>query len=222
MTVPSSAHDTPTHPADASVAAGTPVRVDRPGDLFHGWAGHATDEIDGRTLHHGRIAVRLDPGHPDLPGGGIRFYKPGDLTETTTGRRAQITLVARHVRSVTAHDVRSPYVEVFWLPVIGPSALWLLRLAAIHTFRGPVTFDMVDLSQRLGLGAGIGPNSSVQRTVRRLEAFHLATWLDDGSLAVARWLPPLSQQKVARLPETLQAAHARYLATSSVAAAVIA
>src|SRR5919205_4035017 len=52
------------------------------------------------------------------------------------------------------HDPRSPYVERFWLPVLGPSTTWLLRLLAAELEVNPAGFelDLAEAAHVLGLG----------------------------------------------------------------------
>src|SRR5579872_2413334 len=53
------------------------------------------------------------------------------------------------------HDPRSHYAERFWLPVLGPSTMWLLRRIASGLERQPEGFEM-DLgaaAKALGLGS---------------------------------------------------------------------
>ncbi len=55
-------------------------------------------------------------------------------------------------------DARHVYVETFWLPVLGPSAVLALRRFADWMDSRPVgvEVDLVDLGASLGLGAGTG------------------------------------------------------------------
>ena len=59
------------------------------------------------------------------------------------------------------HDPRSAYVERFWLPVLGPSTVWLLRRLADQLDRQPDGFelDLVDTARCLGVGMRGGRNS---------------------------------------------------------------
>ena len=54
-------------------------------------------------------------------------------------------------------DALSPYVELFWLPVLGPSATLLLRRLATGLRAKPEGFDLQldEAAQALGLG-GVG------------------------------------------------------------------
>lgn len=107
------------------------------------------------------------------------------------------------------HDPRSPYVERFWLGVIGPTATWLLRRLAARLEESPSGFelDLATTAHELGLGARAGQGSPFVRSIARCCRFGAAEPVDDATLRVRRKLPPLTRAQIARLPEPLQAAH---------------
>jgi hypothetical protein len=134
----------------------------------------------------------------------------------------------------------SSYVETFYLGILGPSTTWLLRhLVTTLEASGDegFTLELPETARRLGLGERSGRNSPLVRTVGRLVRFGLAQLGgegdDDGGvvvdghgygggggagagaddpivLAVRTRVPPLTRPQVNRLPELLQAAHARW------------
>lgn len=106
------------------------------------------------------------------------------------------------------HDPRSSYVEMYWLPVLGPSTTWMLRRLAAHLELSPagVDLDPEELARGLGLGERFGPNAPFSRTVKRCVDFEMAQWRP-GALAVRRRLPPLARRHLRRLPESLQERH---------------
>lgn len=113
-------------------------------------------------------------------------------------------------------DPRAPYVERFWLGVLGPSTTWLLRRVAAGFDRCPEGFEMSlgETAQALGLGDRGGRHSPFLRTVNRMIQFELAQVVTAGAgeLAVRRRLPPLNRRQMARLSPALQADHARWQA----------
>lgn len=121
-----------------------------------------------------------------------------------------LTVVPWHdpVVDPLGHDPRSVYVERFWLGVLGPSAIWLLRHAAHRFDDDPAGFDLelVPAAQSLGLSYAGGRNSPFWRTVTRCVQFGVARDLD-GTFAVRRRLPPLTQRQLARLPDPARADH---------------
>jgi hypothetical protein len=111
-------------------------------------------------------------------------------------------------------DPRSPYVERFWLGVIGPSTTWLLRRIAAGFDASPEGFEMPlgETARALGLGDRGGRNSPLMRTVSRMVQFELARAVGEGELFVLRHLPPLSRRQIMRLSPALQEAHERWQA----------
>jgi hypothetical protein len=103
---------------------------------------------------------------------------------------------------VLGNDPRSAYLERAWLPVIGPSASWLIRNLARSMDIHPGGFDLdLDLTARqIGLGQRLGRQSPVQRSVRRLVVFGLARFEVPAELAVRRFLPPVSARRSVTLP----------------------
>lgn len=109
-------------------------------------------------------------------------------------------------------DPRSLYAEHFWLPVIGPTATWLLRRLAARFEREENGFvlDLHETSRSLGLGGRQSPHSPFARAVTRCVAFGLARRQGHDTIGVRRMLPPLSRRHLIRLPQGLQEAHRRW------------
>jgi len=129
------------------------------------------------------------------------------------------------------HDPRAPYPEKFWLPTLGPSALFLIRYLADRFDTEPAGFDLAlaEVSRCLGLGDRIGRSSTIARSLGRLVQFDLATYPSGdadaadgggsgdrggdggagaaGALHVRRHLPPINRRHVRRLPASRQAEH---------------
>jgi hypothetical protein len=106
------------------------------------------------------------------------------------------------------HDPRSAYVERFWLGVLGPSAIWLLRRLAAGLDASPAGFELPlgETAQAIGIG-GTGRSSSFMRTLSRVCQFDLARVELPDAVAVRRKLPPLARRHLTRLPESLQEEH---------------
>jgi hypothetical protein len=116
------------------------------------------------------------------------------------------------VIDAVGHDVRSPYVERFWLGVLGPSSTWLLRRLVGRLDEEPEGYelDLALTATELGLGVRSGKHSPFLRSIDRCCRFGAAHQVDERTLRVRRKLPPLTAFQVARLPEALQAAHAAW------------
>jgi hypothetical protein len=106
------------------------------------------------------------------------------------------------------HEARSPYVERYWLTVVGPSTLWLLRTVAAELEQSPAgfTLDLAAASSALGLGYRSGRSSPIARSIERLGQFGLAH-RDGYSLRVRCHLPDLNHAQIRRLPPHLRRSH---------------
>ncbi len=111
------------------------------------------------------------------------------------------------------HDPRSPYVERFWVSILGPSATLLLRRLALGLELEPNGFalECAAWAQELGIGMRGGKSGPFWRAVDRTCRFGAAQ-RSGANLAVRPKLPPLTMHQVARLPKHLQASHQAWLA----------
>lgn len=112
------------------------------------------------------------------------------------------------------HDPRSAYVEKFWLGVLGPSGVWLLRHLADRLDEHPdgLELDVMTTGRAIGLGSKSG--ASLGHTVQRCATFGHLRFDADDAIAVRRRIAPLSRRQVEHLPETLQAEHQAWLSRS--------
>ena len=101
-------------------------------------------------------------------------------------------------------DARHAYVETYWLPVLGPSAVLALRRFADWLDNRPAgaQVDLIDLGAFLGLGAGTGRHTQINRTIGRLIDFGMARICGD-HLEVRTTLPPVPLRVRKRLPPAL-------------------
>jgi hypothetical protein len=116
------------------------------------------------------------------------------------------------VIDTVGHDPRSPYVERFWLGVLGPSATWFVRRLADGLDAAPDGYelDTAVAAAELGLGRRGGKHAPFMRTIERCCRFGAAE-LHDTTLRVRRKLPPLTRSQLERLPEPLRVDHQRWL-----------
>ena len=110
------------------------------------------------------------------------------------------------------YAVASPYVEQFWLGLLGPSSTWLLRrlVARFDTEPDGYELDLALTATALGLGVRSGRHSPFLRSIDRCCRFGAAQQIDGSTLRVRRKLPPLTRSQLARLPIALQEAHAAW------------
>jgi hypothetical protein len=108
-----------------------------------------------------------------------------------------------------AFDPRSHYVERFWLPVLGPSAIWLLRRLADRFDEEPDGFvlDLDEAARCLGLGASASRHAPLRRALARSVRFGLARRPATEKLEVLERLPRVMPRHLIRLPISLQEQH---------------
>ncbi len=109
-------------------------------------------------------------------------------------------------------DPRSSYVEDYWLAVLGPSTIWLLRRLAAGFEFSPEGFDLdlEETARSIGLGDRSGRHSPFVRAVNRTVQFGLSQLSGDDDLSVRRRLPPLNRQQLRHLSPSLQARHSAW------------
>ena len=135
-----------------------------------------------------------------------------DRTKIVPETPSVLTLVALSdpVVERLGHRPGSPYIELVWLGILGPSATLAWQRLARQAAAVPSSkLDVVDLSVSLGLGTGLGRNSIVSRTLTRLVAFDVAQRCGD-TLAVRLALPDLPQRRLTRLSNSARLAHDRF------------
>lgn len=106
------------------------------------------------------------------------------------------------------HDPRGPYVETFWLGVIGPSATWVMRRFASELEARPegCRIDLALIAATMGLSSIKGQTSPFGRALSRCVMFGLARPTPHG-FDVRRRFPTLTLRHLERLPTALRDAH---------------
>jgi hypothetical protein len=109
-------------------------------------------------------------------------------------------------------DPREPYVETYWLGILGPSTTWLLRRLVSGLEEHPDGFELplAETARQLGLGDRGGRHSPFLRAIARTVQFDLAQPAGDCALAVRRKIPPLNRRQLQRHSPAMQEAHARW------------
>ena len=117
----------------------------------------------------------------------------------------------------SGYGPESAYVELCWLPLLGPSATFAYRrLGRLAIDRPGIVLDPGEFFASLGLGRACASHSAGTRALDRLEAFGVARRSGD-CLAVRRALPVLSSRQLAKVPASARAAHRAILASGSLA-----
>ncbi len=109
-------------------------------------------------------------------------------------------------------DPRSAYVETFWLGVLGPSTVWLIRRLVAELDNNPLGYqiDLDETAATLGLRNNGGKHSPFMRALGRTCQFGIARTTGPASLAIRRKLPPVTQGQLRKLPESTQRQHLAY------------
>lgn len=118
-----------------------------------------------------------------------------------------VVALADPVIDQLGHDVRSAYVETYWLPILGPSAIWAARRLVNWLGDGDgIDVPLEAFGRSLGLGGGVARHSPVVRTLARLVDFGMAA-TGGRSYAIRRRFPPLAARHLDRLPGYLAECH---------------
>jgi hypothetical protein len=107
------------------------------------------------------------------------------------------------------HHPLSVYVELFWLPTLGPTATWLLRRSAIYLLSpgDDFTVDFDWLARSLGLDTGSGRHAPLPQAIDRCMQFGVAKRLSDDRIAMRRMMAPLPDHHVAQLDPLTKELH---------------
>lgn len=110
------------------------------------------------------------------------------------------------------HHPRSPYVELFWLGVLGPSATWLIRRLAMRLEEEPEGFlvSTAEIASEIGLGSRQALQAAFDRAFERCCRFGLMQRGRHNTLFVRTLLPDLTFRMAERLPPRLRAVHDRW------------
>ncbi len=109
------------------------------------------------------------------------------------------------------YDVRSQYVELFWLNVLGPTATWILRRLVLGFDRYPLGYelDLEETASALGLAYTVGTANAFMRSLNRCVLFGVSQ-PTDGGLAVRRRVPQVATRHLMRMPPHLRHAHQKW------------
>ena len=109
------------------------------------------------------------------------------------------------------HDVRGRYTELFVLPILGPTATWLLRrlVDGLEAFPDGYELDLGETAGALGLVHQPERPGPFAKALDRTVMFGYAQPMPYG-LAVRSHLQSLNPKQVERLPAHLRSMHATW------------
>jgi hypothetical protein len=122
------------------------------------------------------------------------------------------TISPSTVTPLDRHGARGQYVEEFYLPLLGPTCIAMLRhfaaaLDQVDSYRMPLHV----LPQLFGLGMAHNRHSLFGRTIRRLARFGIAQVAGPTELHVKTAVPWLTAAQLTRLHRQLQVRHDRWV-----------
>lgn len=110
-------------------------------------------------------------------------------------------------------DPRGEYLERFWLGVVGPSVVLLVRRFARGLAEHPHGFvvSLSDTARAIGLSGGTSRNSQISRTVERACMFRLLRRTAADTIEVRTHVPLLTHRQLQRLPLAVRTSHQAWL-----------
>ena len=116
------------------------------------------------------------------------------------------------------HPATGLYCETFWLPVLGPTATWLVRMLARDLTEQPGGFEteLSVIAARLGISWSTDRPSTLSRALQRCEMFgacRIARGPD--TVSVRSMLAPLPRRHLARLGPDLRTLHGTWVTESA-------
>lgn len=158
------------------------------------------------TAPQAHRAERTDerPTDHDTPAAGTSV--PGEAGTVTVRPWHDPALADRGV------DPRGDYVERFWLGVVGPSVVFLVRRLArgLDEHPGGFTVSLPDTARAIGLSPGLSRNAPISKTIERACMFGLMRRDGPEGLEVRTQLPPLNARQLRRLPLAVRNSHAAW------------
>lgn len=137
--------------------------------------------------------------------------------DTTTLTPTEIITITAWVDPIIdehGHHPRSNYVEQWWLPTVGPTAVLAYRRITDRLAAQPhgVEINLNDLARQMGMAFRPGRNSAFANALNRLTMFGLSHRTADG-YAVLRRAPQVAERHLRRLDDDLQQLHRDFVAS---------
>ena len=133
------------------------------------------------------------------------------ITELTTQPTLIVLPLQDHAVEQYGHDPRGRYAELFVLPVLGPTATWLLRrlVDGLDSYPDGYELDLPETAAALGLSLVADRAGPFTRALHRCLMFGFAQPVAYG-IAVRRMVPALLPRQLERLPTHLRRLHPEY------------
>ena len=122
----------------------------------------------------------------------------------------QVVRLTDPVIDQVGHDVRSSYVETYWLPILGPTAIWVNRRLADwlddSSADDGIEVSLAELGLVLGISGRVSRHSPLVRTLIRLVDFGVAS-IGGSTYGVRTTFAPLPLRHLRNLPPSLLERH---------------
>jgi hypothetical protein len=116
------------------------------------------------------------------------------------------------------HRVDGQYVELFWLPILGPTATLLLRriiYEASEADRCVLELSHVETARAVGIQSTTKrPSTGWFRVLKRLHGFEIIDHMDGGLVRFPTHLPDLAHRQLQRLSAPMRSRHTQWMETS--------
>jgi hypothetical protein len=98
------------------------------------------------------------------------------------------------------------FLEIFWLPILGPAATMLLRRFRMYLEVQPdgVSIDLNDIGRELGIGTAEGKHAPVRRALSRLLQFGLVARQASGQIEVPNVVKDMPTHQLPRVIEAIR------------------
>lgn len=114
--------------------------------------------------------------------------------------------------------ISSDYVDRFWLPVVGPSSVALLRWMDRER---PASVLVSYLPEEIGLTKSTGKNSPIWRTINRMLMFRLLEAKNETTLIAWSRVPSLTKRQLTALTDRQREAEQEWWRTMSVSPRIL-
>ena len=102
-----------------------------------------------------------------------------------------------------------PYLEQVWLPILGPSAVLVLRNLGRHfgADLNPYEADLDRVAVEVGLGVGDGRHAPIRKVINRLIRYHHAAYINPTRIEIHALTRPVNERGLDKLPAAARHAH---------------
>ncbi|HMS24146.1 MAG TPA: hypothetical protein PKB15_00410 [Acidimicrobiia bacterium] len=118
-----------------------------------------------------------------------------------------------HADATSSFFGYDPYIEVFWLPAVGPTATWLINSLCLRALIAPDTFSLAasELSACAGTGMREGHSSPVHKQLTRLCQVGIFHEINDDEYLVPQSIDPFTSYRARKLTDPQRSVHDQWM-----------